>query len=50
MLMRAHFTALQWKSSHLPSSELPDMEQENIWTTNDNESIHSRLDYGIDFM
>ena len=24
MLMLAHFTALQWKSSHLPSTELPD--------------------------
>ena len=24
MLMRAHFTALQWKSSHLPSPKLPD--------------------------
>ena len=24
MLMRAHFTALQWKSSHLLSTELPD--------------------------
>ena len=24
MLMRVHFTALQWKSSHLPSPELPD--------------------------
>ena len=42
MLMRAHFTALQWKSSHLPSPELPDP-NEYSWKWDETKEIFESL-------
>ena len=38
IMMRAHFIALQWKSSHLPSPELPDP-NEYGWIWDENKEI-----------
>ena len=46
-ILRSHFTALQWKSAHLPEPSLRDPEEDG-WIWNDDCQVHDAVMTDVD--